>query len=62
MYGIRYIVIALGDPKEPATDQDVEALNDMIAERLGPFLTTTPLSERVSNKVTLALLQERGVL
>lgn len=61
MYGIRYIVIALGGPEEKATDEDCEAIKEIIEKSI-PMMTATVLSEHVSNKVTLALLQERGIL
>lgn len=63
MYGIRYIVIAIGDLKDKATDEDCETLKELVESLTAPYpLTLTVLSESVSNKVTLALLQERGVL
>lgn len=64
MLGIRYVVIGLGDPNNPATDEDCEALADFIGSLPVPGgrLQGTVLSERVSNKLTLALLQERGEL
>jgi len=60
LLGIRYIVVAVGGPKDPATDEDVEVCKEMMETAL-PF-TVTALSERVSNKLTLALLQEQGAM
>jgi len=57
--GIRYVVVALGGPKDPATDEDVETLVKMMELKLEP-ITVTGLSQRVSNKLTLALLQEES--
>lgn len=62
MYGIRYIVIAAGGPEEAATDEDMDALKEMLDRLTWGQVTTTILSERTSNKLTLSLLQERGVL
>lgn len=63
-YGIRYIVIGIGSPEpesDRATEEDVQNLLTIINERVGHFQARA-LSERASNKLTLALLQEEGVL
>jgi hypothetical protein len=54
--GIRYIVVAVGGPKDPATEEDVEVCKKMMEDKL-PF-TVTVLSERVSNRLTWALIDE----
>jgi len=61
MSELRYIIVALGGPGENVEEEDVEALKGML-ERMCPLITFTALSERVSRKLTIALLQERGVL
>jgi hypothetical protein len=57
MLGIRYVVVAVGAPDDMATDEDVETVKGIMDDKL-PF-TVTALSERVSNKLTLSLIQER---
>lgn len=61
-WGIRYLVIALGDLRDKATDEDVEGFEKMVQDRLGPMFTITSLSERASDRLTITLLQERGAL
>jgi len=58
---LRYIIVAIGGPDETVEDEDVTALKEML-ERMCPLITFTELSERTSRKLTIALLQERGVL
>jgi N-acyl-D-aspartate/D-glutamate deacylase len=54
--GIRYVVVAVGGPQDPATDEDVETMKAMIEKALP--ITCTVLSERVSNRLTWALIDE----
>jgi len=54
---IRYLVIALGSPEIPATQPDVDNLMDILIRTI-PF-KVTPLSERVSNKLTTMLIEEQ---
>jgi len=54
--GIRYVVVALGGPEEPAEDDDCEVMKNMIEKALP--ITVTVLSERVSNRLTWALIDE----
>ena len=55
--GIRYVVVALGGPEDPAEDDDCEVMKNMIEKALP--LTVTVLSERVSNRLTWALIEEQ---
>jgi len=57
MIGIRYIVVAVGGPDDPATEDDVAVVAKLMGERL-PFKVTA-LSERASNRLTWALIQEQ---
>lgn len=61
-YGIRYLVIALGDPNDKATDEDVAAIKAALQAGLGPLLKIVDLSDRVSDQLTVAILREKGVL
>jgi hypothetical protein len=54
--GIRYVVVGLGTPEIPATDEDCEMVRGVMEERL-PFKPVV-LSERVSSRVTVALVHE----
>jgi molybdopterin biosynthesis enzyme MoaB len=57
MIGIRYVVVAVGGPGNPATDADVQAVKAVMEEKL-PF-TVTVISERASNRLTFHLIQEQ---
>lgn len=62
MFNVRYLVIAIGGPDEDAvTEEEVDGFHEILSNRFAP-ITITKLSEKVSNKLTLALLQERDVL
>jgi len=60
-WGIRYVIVGVGTLKERATDVEAEWLHKVVSERINP-LEARMLSERVSNKLTIALLQEQGAL
>lgn len=61
---LRYIVVAIGDVDDPATEEDVADMLAILDQHpLVPLgLKFTPLSEQVSNKLTIALLEELRVL
>ena len=60
--GIRYVVVAIGTPMEPADDEDCVAIKALLESSFPDMMVFTVLSERVSNKLTLALAQEMGAL
>lgn len=57
-WGVRYVVVALGSPEDRASDADIEFLASLIET---PFKKVI-LSDNVSDKLTIALFQEQGVL
>lgn len=59
MLNLRYIVVALGGPgeNEAPTEEDIATAKAVMDKSL-PF-TCTLLSERVSNRLTWALIEER---
>lgn len=50
----------LGAPDDNASDDDVETIREILS-KASPFKVTV-LSEHVSDRLTVALLQERGAL
>lgn len=58
-YGIRYVVIDVGSLDDKATEEDVDSILMMIDQH--PF-QAKKLSDEVSDKLTIALLQEQGAL
>jgi hypothetical protein len=64
-YGIRYVVVAVGDLNDKAEEEDIEAMKWYLERGLDSMPTVpkfTILSERVSDKLTVSLLQEMGAL
>jgi ClpP class serine protease len=61
MHDVRYVVIGIGDPDEPVTEEEVQFLQGIVEQAL-PMFESRVLSKRVSNKLTLALMQEEGLL
>lgn len=60
-WGIRYCVVAVGDDDNiVATEDDLEAVQQAICRMTG--FTVTILSPATSDRLTVALLRERGEL
>jgi len=54
---IRFIVVAMGDQTETPSEQEVDDLRNLLAERI-PFITFTKLSESVSRRLFWELYNE----
>jgi hypothetical protein len=57
-YGIRYVVVAIGTPDDHPTEEESESFREIV-DGMIPFKATL-LSERVSDRLTVELLRERG--
>ena len=59
-WGIRYLVIAVGSKEDEATEEDLDALSDVLSDSLP--LHVTKLSPRVSDQLTVSLFFEKNAI
>jgi hypothetical protein len=61
-YGIRYLIVGVGTLDDKAEQDDVDAIREFMESRLAPDLTIAELNDRLSDKLTVILLQESGAI
>lgn len=59
-WGIRYLIVALGDRDDPAEQADVDVTLEYMTAAI-PFKVTA-LSPRVCDQLTVALLRDMGAM